>query len=469
MIRKAALAATLALCGAGCVAGPPPLIDTPPPALPAAFSYVPDAAEAGSLAALLPQDDPAFVALRAAALDDAPSIGEAAARIERARAGARRAGAERMPQFDLAASLETSRTNPGSLGASLPTGITIDPDQTSYGASLGARWDADLFGRLRSEQRAAAARLDAATADAEAVRIALIADLASLVVDWRSLEVRDAALSRDLDAANRLVALTASRANAGLAPGVETARAEAIAAASRSRLAMLGGERANLIGRLVTLTARDAGWVETQLAAPGGTTALPLVPATLPSDLLTRRPDVTAAAARLAAADGDLAAAAARRFPRITLSASLGLLAFSPGQLFDNDSLIGSLAAAIAAPLLDFGRVSAEIDGAAADKHLAFQLYRAAVFDALGDAESGYRLIAATDARAAATADEAVRFTRAETLTATRVRAGLADLSAQLEARRQADGAEERAAIARGEAQRARLLLWLALGGAGDG
>ena len=466
MIRKAALAATLALCGAGCAAGPPPRIDTPPPVLPAAFSYVPDAAEAGSLAALLPQEDPAFVALRAAALDDAPSIGEAAARVERARAGARRAGAERMPQFDLAASLETSRTNPGSLGASLPTGITIDPDQTSYGTSLAARWDADLFGRLKSEQRAASARLDAATADAEAVRIALIADLASLVVDWRSLEVRDAALSRDLDAANRLVALTASRAN--LAPGVDTARAEAIAAASRSRLAMLGGERANLIGRLVTLTARDAGWVETQLAAPGGTTALPLVPATLPSDLLTRRPDVTAAAARLAAADGDLAAAAARRFPRITLSASLGLLAFSPGQLFDNDSLIGSLAAAIAGPLLDFGRISAEIDGAAADKRLAFQLYRAAVFDALGDAESGYRLIAATDARAAATADEAVRFTRVETLTATRVRAGLADLSAQLEARRQADGAEERAAIARGEARRARLLLWLALGGAGE-
>ena len=468
MIRKAALATTLALCGAGCVAGPPPRIDTPPPALPAAFSYVRDAGQAGSLAALLPQDDPAFVALRAAALDDAPSLGEATARIERARAGARRAGAERKPQFDLAASLETSRTNPGSLSASLPPGITIDPDQTSYGASLGARWDADLFGRLKSEQRAASARLDAATADAEAVRIALIADLASLVVDWRSLEIRHAALSRDLDAANRLVALTASRANAGLAPGVDTARAEAIAAASRSRLAVLGGERANLIGRLVTLTARDAGWVETQLATPGGTIALPLVPATLPSDLLTRRPDVAAAAARLAAADGDLAATAARRFPRVTLSASLGLLAFNPGQLFDNDSLIGSLAAAVAGPLLDFGRISAEIDGAAADKRLAFQLYRAAVFDALGDAESGYRLIAASDARAAATADEAMRLARVETLTATRVRAGLADLSAQLEARRLANGAEERAAIARGEAQRARLLLWLTLGGAGD-
>lgn len=465
MIRKAALIVLLALGSAGCVAGPPPEIDTTPPVLPTSFSYLPDAVEAGSLAALLPHDDAGFVALRDAALADAPSLGEAAARIERARAAVRRARAERAPQLDLSASVETSRTNPGSLGASLPPGITIDPDRTSYGATLGARWEADLFGRLRAEQRAAAARLDAATADADAVRVALIADIASQVVDWRSLEARQAALLRDLDAADRLVRLADSRAKAGLAPGIDAARAEAIAASSRSRLAALDGERANLVGRLVTLTARDAAWIAEQLAAGAGAQPLPEAPATLPSDLLTRRPDVAAAAARLAAADGDLAATAARRFPRLSLSGTLGLLAFSPGQLFDDESLIGSLAAAIAAPLLDFGRISAEIDGAAADKRIAFQQYRAAVFDALGDAESGYRLIAASDARAFATAEEAARLARVEALTATRVRAGLADLSAEMEARRQAEGATERAAIARGEARRARLLLWLALGG----
>ncbi len=465
MMRKAALAALVALGSAGCVAAPPPQVDTPPPVLPASFSYLPNAVEAGSLAALLPHDDAGFVALRDAALADAPSLGEAAARIERARAAARRARAERAPQLDLSASVETSRTNPGSLGASLPPGITIDPDRTSYGATLGARWETDLFGRLRAEQRAAAARLDAATADADAVRVALIADIASQVVDWRSLEARQAALSRDLDAADNLARLAASRTKAGLAPGIDAARAEAIAASSRSRLAALDGERANLVGRLVTLTARDAAWLVEQLVPGAGAQPLPAAPATLPSDLLTRRPDVAAAAARLAAADSDLAATAARRFPRLSLSATLGLLAFSPGQLFDDESLIGSLAAAIAAPLLDFGRISAEIDAAAADKKIAFQQYRAAVFDALGDAESGYRLVAASDARAFATADEAARLARVEALTATRVRAGLADLSAELEARRQADGATERAAIAHGEARRARLLLWLALGG----
>ncbi|WP_232014771.1 efflux transporter outer membrane subunit [Sphingopyxis sp. EG6] len=464
MTRSAPLFFAAALL-AGCAAGPPPTVETPPPPLPATFSGAPDAARAGSLAALLPSDDPAFLALQAAAIAEAPSLGEAAARIERARAAARRARAERAPQLDASASIETSRSNPGSFGASLPPGISIDPDQTAYGASLSARWDPDIFGRLRSEQRAASLRLDAATADADAVRIALIADIASLVVDWRSLDARAVSLQRDLASAERLIALATARSTAGLAPGADRVRAESVASASRSRLAGLDTERGPIIGRLVTLTGRDAAWVEAQLDAPHGEQALPSAPAALPSDLLVRRPDIVAAAARLAATDADLAATAARRFPRLTLSGTLGLLAFSPGQLFDDDSIIGSLAAAIAGPLLDFGRISAEIDGAAADKKLAFQQYRATVFTALGDAESAYRLIAAADARAAAAAQEAALLARSDALTASRFRAGLADLSAVLEARRQADGAAERAAVAVGAARRARLLLWLALGG----
>ena len=73
--------------------------------------------------------------------------------------------------------------------------------------------------------------------------------------------------------------------------------------------------------------------------------------------------------------------------------------------------------------------------------------------------------MSAADARAAAGTQEAALLARSDALTASRFRAGLVDLSAVLDARRQADGAGERAAIAVGEARRARLLLWSALGG----
>src|SRR3546814_19423222 len=82
--------------------------------------------------------------------------------------------------------------------------------------------------------------------------------------------------------------------------------------------------------------------------------------------------------AQLEAADADLAAAARQRFPRLTLSAALGLLSFNLSSLFESNSLVGSLGAGLAAPLIDFGRIEAEIDGAAADKKAAFAAYRGA-------------------------------------------------------------------------------------------
>ena len=181
--------------------------------------------------------------------------------------------------------------------------------------------------------------------------------------------------------------------------------------------------------------------------------------------MLANRPDVLAAAATLVAEDAELAATARRRFPVFDLSGAIGLLAFGIGDVFDSESVVGSLAATIAGPLLDFGRVQTEIDGATAEKRAAFESYRGAVFTALGDAEAGYGLVAAADGEAAAVAQEAANLQRAARLANTRYEAGLADFLTVLEARRAADASGERAAAARGRAQRARVVLWQALGG----
>ncbi|MGB3808101.1 MAG: multidrug transporter, partial [Erythrobacter sp.] len=74
-----------------CAGKPAPDIATPPPELPPNFYYAPDTAIAGSLADLLPTGDPAFLTLAREALDDGPSLAEAVARIDLARARAARA------------------------------------------------------------------------------------------------------------------------------------------------------------------------------------------------------------------------------------------------------------------------------------------------------------------------------------------------------------------------------------------
>lgn len=461
--RALALASTLAL--GACVAGPPADIATPPPALPASFAFAPDRATGTALAALLPVDDPAYRRLGMSALSDAPTLAQAAARIEIARARAARAGAERLPFVGADASLTATRTNPAQFGDNFPPGIAVDSARLRYGANISASWDADLFGRLRDREEASLARLDAASFEAVAIRNALLAEIASLVVDWRTIAARNDALAQDLAASEELARLAAVRERAGIAPGFDRVRAESAAEASRSRIAALASERARIVGQLVTLTGVPAQDVLDLLAQSASFGTLPPPPAALPSDLLTNRPDVLAAAASLRAEDAELAATAAQRFPQFTLSAALGLLAFDAGGLFDGDAVVGSAGGSLLAPLLDFGRIEAEIAGAEAEKQLAFAQYRDAVFTALGDAETGYGLIAAADRELAAATREAESLGRAARLADTRYRAGLADFLTVLEARRAASGSGERAAAALGRALRARVLLWRSLGG----
>lgn len=463
MRRSLLLTCTLAL--AACAGGPPPEVATSTPVLPPVFYYAPDAAGETALAALLPAEDPGFDALASQALANSPTLAEALARIDQARAGASRAGAERLPNIGANASVTGQRTNPIQFGASLPPGVEFDTERVSYAANLTARWDPDIFGRLRAQERAALARVDAADANSRAVRNALLAEIAASVIDWRTLEARQAAIEEDLAAAEELARLAGVREEAGIAPGFDRVRATSAADASRRRLAAIESERARLTGRLVTLTAQGAAQVRAALALDPPAPTMPAPPSALPSALLVNRPDVLAAEATLAAEDAELAATARRRFPTFDLSAVIGLLAFSPADLFDEDSIVGSLAATVAGPLLDFGRIESEVDGAAAEKRAAFQSYRSAVYTALGDAEAAYGLVAAADRELAAAAAEAASLRRAASLAETRQQAGLADFLTVLEARRAADASGERAAAALGRARRARVLLWQALGG----
>ena len=468
MIRPAILSGLLGFALAGCVAGPPPEIVTAPPALPPSFSYAPAAAEKDALDRLLPTGDPAFVALTQAALTDAPSILEQAARVDRALAEFEGARARRLPRIDGDASIAATRTNPAQFGADLPQGVAIDTARIAYGGNISASWDPDLFGRLDARQQAAASRLRAADADVASVRLSLVAEIAASVIDWRTLADRRDALREDLVAAETLVNLSDIRERAGIAPGFDRVRAETTAEASRSRLAALASEEPRIVGRLVTLTAKSAQTVRGVLDTDAQLTADTPAPAALPSNLLANRPDILAASARLAATDADLAATAASRFPQFTLSAALGLLTFDLGGLFDDDAVVGSLGGSLLAPLVDFGRIEAEIDGAAADKRIAFQTYRARIFTALGEAEEAYGLIEAADRERDVAMRERASATRAAQLAEVRFRAGLSNFLTVLDARRVADASGERVALAQGRAARARVLLWQALGGDGN-
>lgn len=456
MIR--ALVAVAILLG-GCAS----TAERPPPAssivLPDAFT-APSGSDAAAITGLLPQD-PAYAALMAAA-GAAPDLAAALARIDAARALLRGAGAARLPAIDASAGISTSRNSQ----AVQPQNPFFDRDQSLIQGGIEAGWDLDLFGRLRANQRAAAARLDAAGADAAAVRVALATDIAAALIDYRDATAREAIIARDIADARDLVSLTGIRARAGIVPGFDLVRADALLKDAEARRPPLIAAQAEAAGRLVALTGRPTTEVLAMLGSQPATTENPAIPRSVPSILLSQRPDVRAAAFRLSAADQDVATAAAARFPRLSLTGALGLLALAAGDLFDGDALTASLGAGVAGPLLDFGRTGAELARSEAAGREAFALYRGTVFRALGEAESALAALAAARDRAGALdAQEAVD-RDALGLARERYRLGLSDFLTVVDAQRNLNATRQSAEAARSDVARRAALLYRALGGA---
>lgn len=116
-------------------------------------------------------------------------------------------------------------------------------------------------------------------------------------------------------------------------------------------------------------------------------------------------------------------------------------------------------------PLFDSGRLQAEIDGSVAERAAAFELYRQAVFRALGDAEAAYGLVAATDAELSSAADELRLRERSRKVADAQYRSGLVDVTVLLDASRREEASGLRLIEVTGRARRARTILWQSLGG----
>lgn len=454
---------------AGCAA-----VDRAPPAasvvLPERLALAAPYDGSGTLDRLIPVDDPAFAALLRMAMQSAPDLGIAVARIDAARTQVRSAGAAQLPELNASANAARERLSANQFGTgALPPDIPLGGSRTTFNPRIDASWDADLFGRLRADKRAAAFRLDAAVADAAGVRLALTSDIAQAVTDYRTLAVRAEVIEDDRKSATDFAAITAERARSGLIPGADRVRADALAADATSRAAALERERAAIIGRLITLTATDGSAILSALdQAVPATASTGAVPA-LSASIVRQRPDVLAAERRLAAADQDIASAAAQRFPRLTLSAGLGLFALALGDLFTEDAITGSLGAGLAGPLLDFGRVGALIDQRQATARESFESYRQTVFRALGEVEAALGQIEGAQAQLIALERQAALDGDALSLARERYRLGLDTLLTAIDAERTANRSREAVVLARAEIQRQRIALYRAAGGAPQG
>lgn len=447
----------------GCATVPPP----PAPATLVPAGHVPPAVapSAGPTLRAALARDPALEPLLAAARAASPDLEVAAARVLQARAGLRSARAQLAPTLDASATARRQRQSQEQFGPNAPPGLVL-PTLTFYEPSLVAGWEIDLFGRLSASRKAAAARLSAANADSEAIRLTLETDIARGLVVVRSLDGRLAAASEAVAAARALDHLARVRAEAGLVTGLDAATTSADVAQAESALPPLLADRRARLAALSRLTGLSIARVDEIV---GRSATLP-VPADwslpdIPSDLLQRRPDIRRAAAQLNAADADVAAALAARYPRLTLTGSLGWLSTTIAGLFTGDALAASLGGSVTMPLIDFGRTAAEVDRSRAVVAESVALYRAAVLQALAEVETELAAARSAQAQAADLARTAGALRTARRLSEAQYRGGLTDAGAVSEAARRLADAEDRRIVAEAQAIDAALRLEAATGG----
>ncbi|PLX72856.1 MAG: hypothetical protein C0614_13440 [Desulfuromonas sp.] len=364
------LVSWMLLGGAGCV----PLTDRPeqPFELPATFSQQGGEVSHGNW--WLVFDDPQLDSLISIALLENFSLRSFEARLDQARAVARRAGAELMPSLTSVASMVRSRSE----------SATGDSTSRDYGLELFASYQIDLWGRIRASRDAALSDVVASSYDLSAAALTLSAQVVDTWYQLLEQRGQQTLLSEQLAASNQVLDLVNQKFEVGQVGAADLLQQRQVVEAALGEMALVKAKSAVLEHQLAVLTGLSPGLGKSSLS--GSLPKLPLLPATgLPAELLHNRPDVLSLWHRLQAADHRLAVAVAERLPTIGLTARLQSSAEHGSQLFDD--WLASVAANLAGPLLDGGRRRAEADRARAVVTELLNQYAQAVLVAVGEVE----------------------------------------------------------------------------------
>ncbi|TAL20882.1 MAG: efflux transporter outer membrane subunit [Aquabacterium sp.] len=465
--KRAALAPLLAaLVLAGCASVPP--IDTSAvPAAPAAFKE-----GDGRWTTAAPAEaqargewwkafaDPQLDALVQRAGERNTDVQVAASRLAQARALLQSADADRTPQLGLAAGASRG-TDANATTLPRPIG-----SQFNLGATLS--YELDLFGRLSGTSRAAA--LDARQREAllQSTRLLVQANTAQTYLALRAAD-EELALMRDTVASYRNTErLVERRLEAGDVAELDLMRIRTQVASTESDALALERRRAELEHALAVLVG-DAASAFSVAPQPVWSTALPVIPAGVPSTVLARRPDVSAAQAGMLAAQARVGVAKAAWFPAISLTANGGQASPELDDLFKWSARSWGVGALLSLPIFDGGRREAGERVAAAQLDAALAGYREQVLVAFRDVEDQLSALRLLSNQADAQGRAVAAAGRASKLSESRYRNGLISQIDLLDAQRSELANKRQALQVRSAQYQATVGLVRALGGSWDG
>ncbi|MFN0205602.1 MAG: efflux transporter outer membrane subunit [Planctomycetota bacterium] len=361
----------------------------------------------------------------------------AESRIREARASRTIAGSAWYPQAGANASYQRQRLSENSFGAGGGTFPGIDRDIDSYSATADATWELDIFGKTRRAVEAADATIDSAVESRRAIFVALLGDIARNYIELRGSQRQLSILNERVRSQQQTIDLTKVRVETGLAAKLDLIRAEALFESTRADIPPLESFVREASHRLSVLLGEFPGSLNSGLDT---TKPIPIPPAEIPvgapADVLLQRPDLRRAEREVAAASARIGAAVAEKYPKISLTTSIGPKATTLGDLFDHKSIFFSIGPNISIPLFQGGRLDANIEMQTEREKQAVLQFKQLLLIALEEVESGVSRFDREQSRRNALAASVAAQERAVQMAKALYEQGLVDFLNVLEAER---------------------------------
>ena len=267
--------------------------------------------------------------------------------------------------------------------------LAISTTQSAYAdyqvPAVDASYELDVWGRVRRTVEQSRSQAQASAADLASVSLSLHAELAMDYFELRGLDAQIQLLTSTVEAFQKALELTQSRFNGGLASGVDVAQARTQLETARGQLIDQGVQRAAFEHAIAVLAGQPPSTFA--LAPLPLDVPPPVIPPGLPSDLLERRPDVSAAERRMQAANAQIGIARAAYFPLITLTGQGGFESIAAGTLFQGPSGLWAVGGSALETLFDAGRRRGTSEQAKAAYDQSIDNYRQTVLTAFQEVE----------------------------------------------------------------------------------
>lgn len=332
--------------------------------------------------------DPRLRTLIGLALDNNRDLRVALARVEEARAQYGIADSDRLPTFGIGGNASITR-NPPDMRIGGPDSPSVS--RTYMAGAAMTTFELDFFGRLRNLSEAARQQYLATAQAQRTVQINLVSQVAEAYFRLRTAQQLQALMDKTLKAREATYQLVKARYDSGVASALDLQQARGQVETIRADQQAMRRAEAQALNALQLLVGAPLPDDLPPPAVFGRDQVLAAVPVGLPSDLLTRRPDIIAAEHTLIGANANIGAARAAFFPNISITGLLGFASPQLGGLFSGSNRYWQYQPQIQMPIFN-GGIAGNLDLAEARKNAAIAEYEKTIqtaFREVADALAG--------------------------------------------------------------------------------